>query len=383
MKLLKKCTPIMLALIFSVQPVQVFAQNAEAGNTITSNAIIENTINMHNLTVNQAARRAIENSSSIRNMQDSAVLSREREQSLRDDMFSPMMNMATFMNTSALLMESELERALSIESIEAQRDTLDFIVRNHFANIIRAEKALEISNASIELAERDIIILEVMVSLGLESYASLDLARLNFERTLNTRESLISSINEAHIELNRIMGSPLNRRYNLIFDVEFEELGSVNLTRYLNDHTRNSISIRQARNELDAAQFRLDNHVAPINMMTGELLSGGVSRDVRITNVNIAARAVQDARTDIESSVMATYNQIRNMEIGLNSSLLQLESMQRELEILNTQLRLGQITPIEVDRYKLGIMELEENIRQQKINHSLVVMQLRNPNILI
>jgi|GEM_PF-1209274 len=380
MKFLKKCTPFMLAVMFAVQPAQVFANTSSGQSGTTARTVANNTAT--NLTVREAARRASDNSSAIRNTQDNIVASREQEQRMRNDMVQASDNLSAFLNASVALMQSQMQRALADDSINVQRDTIHFLVTNHFANIVRAEKALELYDANLAMAERDIIVMEVMVDLGLESQASLNLARANFERTVNERVNLMNSIDEGHRELNRLMGVPLDRRHNLIFDIEFQELGEVNLSRYISNHSRNNMNVRQANANLDVAQLQLDNHMTPIDMQTGIILPGGVSRDERIVGVNVAARAVQDARSDTESNVVSVHTQIRNIEALINSAESQLESMQVELNILNTRLALGQITPIEVDRYRLGMMELEEQIRQLKVSHSLTVMQLRNPNIL-
>lgn len=380
MKLLKKCTTVLLAVIISTQTIPVFA-SSNTGQSGTTARV--NTNGVSNLTINQATSRAIDNSSSIRNIQDNITTSREQEQRLREDLFTSNHNMAAFLSASASLMQSELNRALQLDNIKAQRDNINYIISNQFANIIAAEKALEIHNERLAVEEKELEILKVKVDLGIASQSSYNQANLNYNRSLNTRDSLVNSINEAYRELNRVMGEPLDRKYNLIFDLEYETMGDINLTAYIDNHRRNSIRVAENRNSVNVAQYQLDNHTLPYDPQTGEVFpGGGTSRDERIASLNIAARNLEDTRKEVENNVVSTYNRINNLEIEIQSSLIQLETLQNELEILNTRLRLGQITQLEVDKHMLNIIDLEERIRQQKANHTLLVMQFQNPNIL-
>lgn len=377
MKIHKKCTTLMLVLILSIQTVPVLASSSTGQSGTTARI---STSGVEDLTVAQATQRAIANSSAIRDIQDRSILSREKEDQLRDQLFSPSNNMASLINTSSQLMASELARALNLDNIEAQRSTLGYIITNQFSNIIMGEKALEAYDSNISILERELEISRIKTEIGTQSQMAHELVRANLERAINGRVSLVNSINESYRTLNRHMGVPLDRRYNLIFDAEYEELGEVDLTRHINNHRRNNIAIQTAQNNLNVQQYQLDNFVTPIDMNTGAILSNE-TREQRLINVNLAAREVNNARERVEDTILALYSRIRNLEASIQSYLLDLEDLERELEVLYTRFRLGKVTALEIDRHKLKIIRQEQTIMTNQLNHRSLVMRFNNPNI--
>lgn len=338
--------------------------------------------NIQDLTIQEATTRAISNSRGIRDAQDNITLIQEGEQRIRDIIwYTPMMPHFMFLDMQANMLRFETSRAVSLSSIEAQRETLGFIVTSHFSNILTAQNELEIFDQNISLLERDVAAVNLMQSLGMASNAQLNQLTTAKRQAQSNRANLELSIESAFRELNRIMGSRQNEIYNLIFEPSFTSVRDINLDRYISLHQSNSLQIENAQNQLAIARFEHDNHANRFDPLTGISQPGGVTRNERAIAVTQANREVTNAREQVENNVVDLYNNILNLEIAIEAMQLQLGILEQSVSTQELRFSVGQITAIELDRDRLSLAELNENIRRQKVNHYLLSMQLTNPNI--
>ena len=336
------------------------------------------------LSVAQATTRAINNSAAIRNLEDTISLTREGEQRIRDVFWaSPFFSTADFVSMQSTLMRQEAARAVSQESITVQRATLEFLVANHFSNIIMAQNELKLFDENLAIMEQDLNILQVMVSLGMASASQYNLMASGVDQARHSRAQLQTTIDTAFRELNRLMGTSQTNIYNLIFEIEFNPLEEINLARYIANHTRDNVGILNARNQLSIAQFELNNHTGRFDPITGEVLPDTVTRGEREIFVNQARRDLNDTIQNVENAVADIYTQIRQIELAIEATTIEMAILLLELSVLEVQYYIGHITRLDIDKAYADINRLEEQQRRQKVNHSLLVMQLVNSNIAI
>lgn len=347
------------------------------------------------LTTQEATTRAINNSRGIRNTQDSITLISEGEQRIRDIIWdTPSMPAANFLDLQINLMRLDANRAVSLSSINAQRETLGFIVTNHFSNILMAQNELALFDQNLSILERDLIAVQLMQSLGMASTAQLNQITTAQRQAQSNRANLELSLENAFLELNRLMGTPQNQVYNLVFEPEFSSVAGINLNNYIRLHQGNNIQIANAQNQLTITQFERDNHRLPTQPVMGfdfesmqmvqmgeVVVPGGTTRAEREVAVTQAQREVTNAREQVENNVVDLFNNILNLELAIGSLELQLEILEQNLATQYLQYNVGHITSIELDRGRLALAELDENIRRMKVNHYMLVMQLTNPNI--
>ncbi|MCL1936131.1 MAG: TolC family protein [Defluviitaleaceae bacterium] len=340
--------------------------------------------NVPNLTLEEATRLAINNSTQIRNLESNITLSREGQQRIRDLMWTnPQIPASDFVRMQADMMRLDANRAVSLSSITAQEQTLEFIISNHFANIIMAQNELEIFDKNISLIQRDLNNLRIMQSLGMASNSQIDSVVTSHRQALNNRENLISSIDSAFRELNRLMGTNQNNVYNVIFEPTFNNLNDINLNEFISRHQNNSVQIENITNQLRIARFELDNHRLDFTPASGMVSLTEPTRSDRELQVTQTNRDLREAREQVENNITDLYNQIINLELTIEGMELQLAILNQEIRVLEVQYEVGQITAIELDRKLLEKENLTENIRRQKTNHYLLLMRLNNPNILV
>ena len=337
---------------------------------------------LETLSIETATARAIRNSSAIRAAEDNIRNTREEEQRAIDIFFAnPMIGSADIINFQTSMLVQETQRAVNNTNIASQRATLEFIVTNHFANITMAKNELDMFEENLRLMQRDMQIMEVRFSLGLASAADVQSLRNNLEVSLNNKVNLENAIESSFRELNRLMGSSTNDRYEIELDLEFELLGEIDLARLTRASVDNDTRVASQRANRDVTRFQLDNRMLHSNPMTGEVIPGQPTRAQVEINAQQAQRGLNDSIQTVENSIVDLINQIRNLELVISSTELQLDVSRREHEIAKLNFETGNITQLDLERSAFGIVNLEETLRRHKTNHSIMVMQLMNPNI--
>ena len=375
---MKKYIALLIATTLSINTTNIVFANNLLTNLDRSAAAVELPL----LTIEEATRRAISNSLALRAMQDNIILSEESSQRVRDQMFRPMVDVTQVIAWQANLMRAEAARAASLNNIDAQRDTLEFIVHRHFANIVMAENEIILFESSLNLARRDIDIMRVKLELGMVSAAEYNIANLNYEALLNERTALQNALLDAHRELNRLIGLPEDRVHRIEYTVDFEPLPSAfNLVGHISHSVANNVHVVNARGQSATARFEYENHRSQVDMITGMVIPGGPTRTEREIAYTQASRDAREARDRVENMVNDMYNQINSLELSINTLHIQLRLAYAELSLRSALFEAGQITRTELDRLEHNMITLEENIRRLEVNHSLVVMQFLNPNI--
>ena len=334
------------------------------------------------LTVDQAAARAVNRSRELRTLGEDAYLAQLNRDFLQNRLGVQNFNTVTeFITHQADIMAENARRAAYLRNANAQRDTIHFLVANHFANILVAEGELYLYDARLSIMTQEQAMLAIKVEVGAASLLEYQMATLALETALHNRQALVNSINQAHLELNRLMGAPSDRIHQLIFEIAYEPLVVINFNGHINHQRQNHALVLEAQANADIHRFRLSNHRIEIDPQTGYPLPGQLSRDELIIFVNQAARNVIDTRLTVETHITETYHQIRQLEQDINTINLRLQDLYNHGEILQTRLAIGEIIPLEIARHNLDVLTLHENMRRIKANHHLLVMQFRNPNI--
>ncbi|MCL2610924.1 MAG: TolC family protein [Defluviitaleaceae bacterium] len=356
----------------------------------------EELVNAGPLTIERATSNAVNNSRQIRGANEQIEMVDLAESRAEDAFWGSLhaFGQVDIVQRNVRNMQFAANRAFASDSALAGRETLQFVVTNHFSTITTAQNELEILDAEIELLERELIILELMLELGMGSSISVRQARHNLNQQNHNRELLEIALNQNFVELNRIMGTPLHHIFDLIFEIEYAPLGEVNLSRVITNHDRNNINIRNARRQVDIAQEELDNHTITSNQIApqqqlpdgtwtgGNIVPGQVTRRERELDLSSAQRNLSTERENSENRVRDIYTNIRQLELNIEGIYLQIELLEMNLELMEEQLLAGQITRLDIDRTASNLLRLEESLRQMEATHHILHIQLENTNLL-
>ena len=405
MKKLKK-TMIALAAVLAISPVATtFATNSN---------------NNFTLTLSQATQRAVQTNRDLRTLAENVIVAELAFDQAQSNLNATIgVDMEAFIVATALQMEARIDVVQSQIDETILRETLAFYVMHQFATIHMAEQDIILFDQELAVMDADLAILRALVSVGFASQADYELATAQRELVLHSRQNLSRALDQAHLQLNRLIGAPANRRHNLVFDLPqqpFEELVVINMQGLINHQRQTHSSVEQARRQADIEAFRLENRPSqymevpdmqnPVfltNPMTGEPLinpqTGEPILDIAnmgmitvpnhqvrteaefLATAQTAGRAAAEARDTIERHIQDQYVAIRRMERDIESLQLQIEELQSGTAVLQTRIDVGEILAVEMLRHDLAIAQRQQELDNAILQHHMAVIRFRNPNV--
>lgn len=324
------------------------------------------------LTIDEAIKYTLSSDTSYLNLVETGTLNEYS----RSDTISSLIgsDVANWTSANVQLMQAETKLALQSSNEQQKKLSLQNTLTKYFMDIITAEKSLELSKQSLEITKTELNILNTKVKLGLISQTEYNTAVKDYEKSANDLAAEETSISSAYIELNRLMGKPLDSRYTLVLNFEYSEYGEVDLDRYISTSTSKNVNIKQKISDYEVASYKYD--------YWWTFSSSTFGKDELSIKATQAKRDVDDAKESLKLNIINAYNDMKDLEVQISSNQLELKNMKSQLSVKEAELELGKITALEVKKYSLQISQLEEKIRQQKYNHGLMVWQFEHPDVL-
>jgi len=338
------------------------------------------------LTVEEAARRAIRNNANIANLEGSEVMHDENVRRAREDMFNASTD-AQITQANIDLMNAELGRSLNIRDAQIQRENVEYQITSTFNIILNLQADLEIARTNLDMANRELAIAELRLSLGMASDLDVQTAALAITRVETNIENLQSSINRSFRDLNRHMGvstQNLDQHYTLVLELTFEPIDVRNINAHVQRFVDESIEIARAEGRAREYGHRADYYITPHDPTTGIVATGRgtITYDEWRAQQSQQLRIAADTRQRVSQNVINLYNTLRNAEISIRATEIELAQLVRQLDISESSLELGRITQIEVDRLRIQIAEMENSLQQAKNNHTINRIAFNNPRII-
>ena len=376
MKPMKRIISLAIAAGIMLQSITVF------GATVSTSAKTETL--RPELTIEQATKKAIDNSSAIKNALDSESLGDETLRKATDALYNTTSNMA-LVGAEIGLMNAEMSRALNLQDIDAQKQNVEYQITKYFNTIISAEKDVLLFDESLEIVKKDLAIAQLKLTLGMISQLDYNLAALDYDKVVNARQTKLSAIDSAYRDLNSYMGENLEQRFTLQLNLTYKEVGAISLNTYADQFVKDSLTIKQIENAAKLAEYSVDNYSTPYNPLTGVIIDNASvqSYEALVVSQNQALRALADTKKAVRDAVIATYSGLKDMEIGIKVNEIDLEKAKMQLPIMEKMLELGQVTKLEVAKLKYDINSKELALEKSKNTYTLTLTAFSNPNLLL
>ena len=354
-----------IAIAFSYVPLESFAAE----------------VKLEDLTVSQAAKRAIANNNSIKNAVENTTLSDENLRKAYDNLYSAKTNDA-ILNAEVTIMNQEMRRSLDIENIEAQKENVEYNIMKYFNSITNAEKNLEIFEDLLKIDKKKLDIAKVKLELGKLSQADFETQQANYDKSLKSKQTYQASIDKAYRTLNNYMGTKAETRYNLILELEYKLSGEINITTHTDKFLKESLSIKEAENSLKTAQYRVDNYSDPYDPQTGVISESYNAYEQLIISANQASRSLTDTKTSVKENIISAYDSLKDSESSIETKETDIKALYKEYDILKLKFQMGKATQLELDDKLYTIHYQEESLRQAKNSHALTMISFSSPNLL-
>lgn len=351
---------LLIVFVVAENKIQIFAKNYSSVQSETSE-----------LSFDDAVKKAVRYSKELKNIEENTVIAEE-------DAVSTRQSVVTASETSdivdlAVKLKETLNKVEQYKmSSDVEKASIEYSVADFFVSVINSEKSVELYEKELELKKRNIEISATKAKLGKISQNEYDNEVLEYNKKLKEIENLEMELEEAYIQLNKVLGeSDFNKKYNLSWNVSYEELGEANLDGVITRALGNCYSIKEKEDAVTLAKYNLNSYTSDEN-----------NKITKQYSYNKAVRSLEDAKISLKQKIITTYNSIIKIENEYKANIIELENMKKQLEIKFVQLRLNKITQIEYDEYVYDIESLENTLKKQIYNHTLLVMQFENPDLL-
>ena len=330
----------------------------------------------------EAVRLATENSTELKKLALEVSSNREQTEKISDAYFNNP-TAAAYVDYETNKMQNNLSKALTEQNIAKQKDMIEFLVSQYFISIIQEEIAYKQFEQSLVLEEQEFKITELKRNLGMISEADYASKKAAYEKNIASKIAYEESIENAYRTLNRLIGSELDTRYRLAYNVSYEELGEFDLAAHIkkakqNDRTLQTLETNIEKTHYSLNHYNLTNH----NPLTGELTEGRISRESLNRDLETYRLEQSERNKTIEDTFQSKYDAILVQERQYKEKLTELENLKKQLEIKEVQLTLGKITPLEVENHKFSILKLENEIQRLVYNHQMNILEFSNINLM-
>ncbi len=334
-------------------------------------AVLGADLDRESLTVEDAVEKAVKYSKTIKNLSENSEITDENIKSITSNLISSN-EPAQIVNFAIQLKEARNTIENNKLNAEAEKQNIELSVISFFASVLNAERNIELFEDEIAIAEKELKADEVKTNLGLLSKNDFENQKIEYNKKLKERDSLQISIDEAYVSLNKVLGNELDKKYNLVLDIEYRELGNVGLDYAVLRAVDSNISVSEKKSAVEIAKYGLDSYTS---------MTDNNTKLTKQNSYNSSVRSLEDEKISIKEKVINTYNSIIKLENAYKTNLSELENMKKQLDIKEIQLNLGKITPIELENYKYSIKKLEADIQNQIYNHEILLRRFENSNL--
>jgi hypothetical protein len=368
--IVKHSLALAMALVLAFGSTNVYASTSDKANKAAQVEADKDEDNV--LTVDDAVSKAISYSRTLKTLYESNELNKVMEDDTRIDLiWSNEYTTVTNLNVELKNLLNNIRNYDSNVAIEKEKIRLNVI--QLFAAIINAEDNLDLYDEELALSDKDLEIAKVKLNLGLLSSTDYDALVTSYNKTKSDRQALESSIAEAYNSLNSILGQDLSKRYTVELDIDYEQLGEVDVDFAVAKAVSSSQSIVEKTEAAEIAKYQLDVYSSDWS---------NDKKESKQNNYNQATRSLADAKTNMETSLRKVFNSIQTSETDYANSLATIEQKEKELAVLAEKLRLGKITQLEYDKSEYELNKLKTNLKQSVYSHYVLVSQFNNPDLL-
>lgn len=335
-------------------------------------SVYANDNDVADLTVDEAVQKAIEYSSMLRSIDDNLVMA-DQEQ---DDLVIEYTHTNTGYNAYSLSakIRSIRNQILNYElSAEVEKLSIEISVKQFFADVIEAEKQLELFDDELAIEEKELTIAKVKNEIGLLSDVDYSENVKEHDKTLAQRVDKENSIVTAYRSLNTVLGVlNLNTRYNLVMESEYVPYAGGDVQNTINKAMSVSQSVTTAERSLELAKYDLEAYSSLTSDKTIESVQASVRQE---------ADSYAETKKSVESEVISLYNQIMQNETDYELNKKELVALEKQLEIARVKLEMGEATALEVENIEYSIKSMEATIDSLVREHDILLQKYNNPKL--
>ena len=334
---------------------------------------IEYNDELETLTVDEAVEKAINNSSSLKNISAQIDLAEDQldvqySEAMADsgDSFS---SLISFIESQASLSNNKISEVV-------QEETVKHSMEESYINIVKAEREIALLKLSIEKSDYELGIAKVQLANGRLSQSEYNELEQSYNSAKTELENREDSLEAEYAALNILMGvADTSKRYNLYVEAVYEPFNiDMPVESYINGKVAASASVRQAEKDYETTQ-----QTYSMSIISNTEIGGYKSAQ---NSLNSAEMSYEDTKDSVYNSLYSKYNSLVENEKSYESQLNELSLLNDTLLRVQTQYASGRATYTELLQACYDVAEKENNILSGVYDHMLLCEELTNVDLM-
>lgn len=377
-----------LALAMSLCSTQVFAADAlSAEKQGVQVAPVQETKEeeaapLPTLTYEEALEKAKKHSPTLRDIQATDDFLQETKEDLWDSVgyfnnvnydYQKWVNDGWWAVTSAAF-STDLGMQKSSLGRKIQNLALEATVKSTFTSIKSSLDTLELTRKNAEIQKELFRQGQAKYKLGLLSKYNLDQLEIAANQAADNVSQLEASLEQTYIQLNNLMGEKTDARFNIEYEVDYEPYEmKQSMEQYVNDKINGDLTIQLKELDVENAKFN-KNYLKES--------STGSEQNQNDMSYDSAKRALKTAKEEKEVAIRNAYLQLEQLETKYSTDQSALTKAQADLRAAEVNYQAGNTTKITVEQAKLGVLQAENTLKQDVLNHDMLIFTFENPSLL-
>jgi len=256
---------------------------------------------------------------------------------------------------------AEISLEMSKKQINIMEDTIAYNVKTAYHAVIQKQSDKNLADLDVEHSLMEKNIVNIKAEQGLASDLEQTEAEKNYLISIENQKVADTSLKDAYLKLNQLIGLPIDARYALTDLPTFDTLEEDNLDYHVAKLLAESPSVWLQEKQVDLAQLDVDLY--SFNS------SGSASYKSKEIDVEKASLTLADSKKKLDESIRSIYNNIRQLENQYASLQTNLAKAEDNLKLLQTKFDLGMATSLEVFDAKLGIEQMKQQVLNITLKH--------------
>ncbi|MEY8321586.1 TolC family protein [Lachnospiraceae bacterium 46-61] len=247
-------------------------------------------------------------------------------------------------------------------------------VKNSFSTITLNQSKLELLKKNYDLQRQLLAQATLKNQVGMMSKKDLEDLNRETQQMAEQIRQLQMSIDNAYIALNDLIGIAPEDRYEIINDVEYAPLEmNMSIDMYVSRKLSTDQSLQMQQIAVENAEFSAKT------ISLGTTGSEHRTSELEATNT---ARDYKNAKESKEKSIREAYIQLQQLESMRKNLLTDLEKAKSDLEKVNVNYNVGNVTEITLKQAALAVDSIENSLLENTLNHDLLMFTFDNTCVL-
>ncbi|MCI1958884.1 MAG: TolC family protein [Clostridia bacterium] len=351
----------------------VTEQDQSLWNEYTDYITVDKDSSLATLTLEDATKKAINNSSSIKNTSASidltdTTLESSYDSAMAGDDNGGFSSLISFIN-------SKTNYENSITNLDAEKASLKHSVKSSYISLIETQRDIELLKMNLKIEDNNLTIAKAKYSLGKLSKSDLETEEKTYNDDKTTLANKQDALEKNYKALNILIGASVDTRYNFELDPVYKPFEiSMPVDSYINGKVALSNSVAQAKKTYESKK-----QTSSLSSISNSEIGGYQSAQ---NSLNSAKMSYDDKKDDVYQSLLSKYNDCMENEKSYKSNVEQLKLLKNTLERTQANYQNGKATELDLLKAKYNVANLENTMISEIYSHMLLVEELTDTNLM-